>query len=777
VEDFSATGKLGFVSMTMDQMKAAIDAGVNVQMQNGASGQAGDRVYVSDLLDAGSRNDSLLGSRSDITLTAGQSKTLGALAVDPLTGQLPLDVGLRVTLTDPAVNGGKAIALDVTVLAADAANNTSLADLAGDVNAAIKAALTAWAGKQVPPLATVPFASHTFVTLGDLYKLDGSVEQQNAVLKFTAPTAAAMTVVGRSLIKDYFTPITFSDSTYGAGTQPTASLTIEGIKVDAGGLNLLPPDANPSIDISLPIIDVWKGVSSLKDAVDVRVTGADVLMGLRKLSWVQLIDGLKMVGNLLGQMDSFAFLNQNIPLIDRSVNDMLDVASALAHALDKLGSNPAQGVTELRKVLSESFGMPIYDAARPDVFGINIDYDAKTNALAITIPYVIKLADQNFLLAMDLEKLGDLIGGDTVKQLMGAATALVDAGGSAKIGLKSSAMLNIALGVDLDSGELFVFDHDNNGTADNYKDDKGTFAQLGLEVDGQDLNFAAGLGPLSLKISNGIASVLARAGLYLNDEAAGSAGHGDGRHYLSSAVAVSVLQQGDSVALQWQEAAANFSITGNTGGAVIKLVPPADDTASTADETYRLKLVVGGSTFYTDSFSRSYDADAMQALLEKALFFGPQAIKGSVSVTAVNPSDLSQGWKVNLGGSALTGKTIAVTAHALKAGEAALGSADTIQWVRVPSGSGGSFTLSVEIAGKTYTTDDITWNASAADVASALNAKLAAVKVGEVAVAVSVAAHNAANLAQGWDVRFAGGLAGKSVAAMTANTAKLTHQG
>jgi len=33
VEDFSATGKLGFVSVSMDQMKAAIDAGVNVQMR------------------------------------------------------------------------------------------------------------------------------------------------------------------------------------------------------------------------------------------------------------------------------------------------------------------------------------------------------------------------------------------------------------------------------------------------------------------------------------------------------------------------------------------------------------------------------------------------------------------------------------------------------------------------------------------------------------------------------------------------------------------------
>jgi hypothetical protein len=619
VKQFEASASLGFLELAMDAMVAQINAGVSVELFD-ALGSPGGRIYVDELLAAATPNAHLLGVGGLFSLDAGQSGALARAPQGPATGVLAEDVGLRVALELMDGNKPVSIKLDVRVRAADTVNNTSVADLASDVQAAIGRAIDAWVvanpASSVKNAVAALKTGHTFVTAGTLELLNlatGTVSTvPGGALQFAAPAAGSLRVESRRLIDDFLGPVRFSDSSYARDSVPVAFLVIDGISFDAGGLSLLPPSVQPRIELKLPLLDVWQGGMSVGDALEVKIVGADALLNFDNLSWAQIIEGMRLVSNLLGQFDTFSFLNQSIPIIDLSVNDIFDIASDLANAVDLLGQNPAAGIGALQEVFANSFGLPIFNPDQPERFGVAMTYDAAGDAIRIDIPYRLTLADQQFPIAIDLKTLGEMIGGSALRDLMGPVTSLVDVGASALVRLQSTAMVNISLGMDLSSGALFIYDYDNNDTAD-LEDDVGTFVRLTLKLDGQDLAFNAALGSFSLGVAGGSASIDAQAGLFLGDAPAGDAGEGDGRHYLSSAIAVRSLREGDDLALIWVDPpvpSALFTITGSgsTSDAVDRSSPPMRHAH------IRLGIAVGGETYYTASLSREVDAATVQGV-------------------------------------------------------------------------------------------------------------------------------------------------------------------
>ncbi|OIN06540.1 pentapeptide repeat-containing protein [Oceanisphaera psychrotolerans] len=782
VEQFEGRASIGFVDLSMDNMLAQIDAGVNVRLLDGADGNPGGRVYLDELIDAATLKDSLLGMRGEVVLNAGGSETLIAAPRTEEPGVLTEDLGLSITLNGDTLNDGQAIELDVKLLASSTLTNTSVADLADDLNTAIETAIDRWNSANSDQLSADQLAelkSHSWVTAGDLVLYNVNTKTSTTTvagaLQFIAPAVASVRVEGRRLIGEYMSPVTFSDSNYTIGSQPMARLVIDGISLDAGGLNLLPPDVDPRIDISLPIIDVWQGALSLSEAVDIRVIGADALTGFGDLSWLQVIEGLRMASNLLSQFETFSFLDQDIPVIDLSVNDMFDIAVELARAIEEVGNNPATGVGQLQAVLADSFGLPIYDPTRPEVFGVSLEYDATSNAVMLNIPYEINLLDKSYPISIDLATLGELIGGSTLQDLMGSVGSIVDVGGSALVTLQSSAMVNIALGLDLASGAMFVYDYFDGGTTDNLDDDTGTFARLGMEVNGTALAFNASLGLFSLDVKGGTADILAQAGLYLGDDPAGAAGQGDGRHYLGSAVSVLTLQDGESVALIWDETAVTtgFDI-GGTGTTADAWTLTADN-----DDAFRLHFNVAGVDYHTQSLARGYDAATVKAYIAEALLYGPTALRGTVSVEQVDAEDPTQGWKIVVRGAGFDGKSLSLEVQQLRADAdgGPLGALNEIQWVSIPSGSGGSFTLSANIDGKDYRTGDIAWNADAATVATALRTALTSGTRAIAGADVNVTLHNDARPQDGWHIEFTGSLAGRGISLLEADDGGLTHAG
>ena len=501
--DFAAEASLGFVKMSLGKLEAVIDAGVNVQLLDAPNGTPGGRVYIADLVDAATRNDNLIGLRGDLRLGKGANETL---TTGPRSSQgvLSEDVGLKITLQDPAWNSGKPVSLEVALLASDTADNGSVENLVSDLNNAIQNAIVSWLDENDEAENTVISAvnalmSHSFVQVGDLqfYDIDtnATTTTLNGAIRFVAPGSVGMIVQGRRLISDYITPITFSDSNYTINSEPTASLLMSDMSIDAGGFSLIPPGIEPSVEIGVPLKDVWDGTKSLSEAIYVRVVGADNLLGFGKLSWTQIVVGLKMISDLLGQFESFSFLNQPLPIVNKSVNDILDIAEALAKAVDQLGTNPAKGISELEKVLSENFGVPIYDPANPDKLGVSLEYDAATNAVQILIPYEIQLLNSTYPVSIDLQSLGALIGGSTLADAMGDISSIVDLAASANVTINPKAVVRLALGLDLSSGAMFIYDFDDAGTPSVPGDDKGTFARIELNVAGRDLAFNANVGP------------------------------------------------------------------------------------------------------------------------------------------------------------------------------------------------------------------------------------------------------------------------------------------
>src|SRR6185295_6212164 len=69
--------------------------------------------------------------------------------------------------------------------------------------------------------------------------------------------------------------------------------------------------------------------------------------------------GLKGLADFLGKFQSFGFLNQPIPLINVSVNDLISLADKFSTAIDQAGQDPAGTVQLLENKLKGAFGIPL----------------------------------------------------------------------------------------------------------------------------------------------------------------------------------------------------------------------------------------------------------------------------------------------------------------------------------------------------------------------------------------------------------------------------------
>ncbi|MBY0234182.1 MAG: hypothetical protein K2W93_04305, partial [Burkholderiaceae bacterium] len=148
VLDQAGRARLGLLDLTFGALKADYQGSLSFQLRNGVNGQPADRISLNSLFDAVAAQDIQLGLGSSLSsndTSAGLAATLTPASAD---GRLLRDVGLQVTIG--------ALRLDVVVRQADAAGNTSLADLAADVDAAIHAAVLAKLGND-------PYAGHAFV--------------------------------------------------------------------------------------------------------------------------------------------------------------------------------------------------------------------------------------------------------------------------------------------------------------------------------------------------------------------------------------------------------------------------------------------------------------------------------------------------------------------------------------------------------------------------------------------------------------------------------------
>jgi Ca2+-binding RTX toxin-like protein/outer membrane protein OmpA-like peptidoglycan-associated protein len=277
-----------------------------------------------------------------------------------------------------------------------------------------------------------------------------------------------------------------------------------------------------------------------------------------------LLDALLALRDLLNEFSTGQeLLNAPIPLVDVSVNDLLDFAEKFADALDAARANPASSLQFLDKTISEAFGVAVeplvsvtgatkFDLTHIDVNGdqtskilegavvtvpinatsefvatvttvtftggktrIGLDRDIPTEPPALDFAN-IRISDvAKDLLRFSLDDLGDddpdndLLRLDFNLQaafskslnvqipeinLPGELGGLVDFGGAATLAASGGASFALDVGISLaDPTQIFLYDSSALG---------GT-----LKLAGSDMAFKAGLGPLSLSIIGGEASI------------------------------------------------------------------------------------------------------------------------------------------------------------------------------------------------------------------------------------------------------------------------------
>ena len=88
-------------------------------------------------------------------------------------------------------------------------------------------------------------------------------------------------------------------------------------------------------------------------------------------SFSAIIDALMAVSQFLSQFEEFDFLNEPLPLINKSVNDLLSYADQFEALLTELEQNPAGSIQQLEAKLKEAFGLP----ATSDAFGLSLVTD------------------------------------------------------------------------------------------------------------------------------------------------------------------------------------------------------------------------------------------------------------------------------------------------------------------------------------------------------------------------------------------------------------------
>ena len=302
---------LGMLDLSFTKLKTDYGGSMAFSLRNGLAGAAHDRISLNDLYDSAASQTALLGLGGDLTTSSDVSATAAPFQSN---GRLLRDVGLSVTV-------GTTV-LDVVVSKAATSTNSSIDDLATDVDAAIHAAL-------VSQLGTDPYAADTFVSVTDT----GTVASPLRVLTFTAPTTT-LTLAGNAA--------QIYDATTGQlATDLRLSVAVTGL---TNPVDVLVRSADTTGNTSLADL-----VTSVSDAIDQALASAR--SNTTNTTAQASIDALIAATDLVGQSSGALTLKggvvtaktitlKNLTVAGRLLDADFITAPAYRNAAGTVGSSP-----------------------------------------------------------------------------------------------------------------------------------------------------------------------------------------------------------------------------------------------------------------------------------------------------------------------------------------------------------------------------------------------------------------------------------------------------
>ncbi len=146
--------------------------------------------------------------------------------------------------------------------------------------------------------------------------------------------------------------------------------------ISVGGLGFsFPLGSNPEVSLWIPDINHLDYNSDPYDGTNTGIflTYPDFgnLNNFQNISFAQIIQALKVIADNLGQLSAFSFLDERLPIIDISINDMIDYASKFADLIDAAAHSNSQSlqsmIDDLETQIEQLFNL------NPDILTISLD--------------------------------------------------------------------------------------------------------------------------------------------------------------------------------------------------------------------------------------------------------------------------------------------------------------------------------------------------------------------------------------------------------------------
>ena len=260
-------------------------------------------------------------------------------------------------------------------------------------------------------------------------------------------------------------------------------------------LGFINTDANPTLKIDITsLAEVLDGSDDGDQGYIITTNGFDELLNFENVGFSDIVAALRALLSFLEQFEEFGFLNEDIPVLDFSINDVLAFAEDFAMALDEVEENPAGTVQVLEEKLKEAMGIPMasdlleLSLVDGDILRIDLNFDPSfSESMPIS-------------LALPID------------------AGVVDLSGAADLRADGNLDMTLAVGIDLSNlTNFWVFE------------DTGIAGMLTAGAD--DIAFNATLGGLGLQIIEGDAEIMGNFSLGL-DETAMTHGSGDNQRTL-----------------------------------------------------------------------------------------------------------------------------------------------------------------------------------------------------------------------------------------------------
>lgn len=194
-------------------------------------------------------------------------------------------------------------------------------------------------------------------------------------------------------------------------------------------------------------------------------------------------DTLEVIETLSGS----SFMDSELPVINRSLNDLLNIADAFLDLEEELEDEGPQHIQRVAQILEDAVQDQLDRISSPSAITAeaSIEYDEASGMLSFDIPYVVYLEET---LKVELDALGDISGLDQLVDLQGSGT--FDAEMTAFLRLLFEIDLNDPLNPDLSIME-------------------GTGVGLEAYLNATDIEFDAAVGPLGIFVRNGTVALRA----------------------------------------------------------------------------------------------------------------------------------------------------------------------------------------------------------------------------------------------------------------------------